>query len=53
MSGRTKEETAGLTLLGNMRTRYPSDYAPEMLETFENKHPENEYLVTLDCPEFT
>ncbi len=24
-----------------------------MLETFENKHPENEYVVTFDCPEFT
>jgi 7-cyano-7-deazaguanine reductase len=27
--------------------------APQMLETFENKHPENEYVVTLNCPEFT
>ena len=23
------------------------------IETFDNKHPENDYLVTLDCPEFT
>ncbi len=53
MTGRTKEETAGLTLLGNMRTRYPSDYAPEMLETFENKHPDNDYFVKFNCPEFT
>ena len=32
---------------------YPTDYAPQMLETFPNKHPENEYLVTFTCPEFT
>ena len=24
-----------------------------MLETFPNQHPENEYLVTFNCPEFT
>ena len=33
MSGRTKEETGDLTLLGNQHTAYPSDYAPQMLET--------------------
>jgi 7-cyano-7-deazaguanine reductase len=41
-----------LTLLGN-KTEYKSDYAPEVLETFENKHPENEYWVQFNCPEFT
>ena len=50
---RNQEELQGVTLLGENRTRYPSDYAPEMLETFVNKHPENEYLVTFNCPEFT
>ena len=43
----------GVTLLGNTATRYPDQYAPEVLETFDNKHPENEYLVTFTCPEFT
>ena len=33
--------------------KYPTDYAPEVLETFINKHPGNEYLVTFNCPEFT
>ena len=33
MTGRSKEETADITLLGNQKTQYPSDYAPEMLET--------------------
>ncbi len=40
MSGRSKEETAGVSLLGNQNVRYPDNYAPEVLETFVNKHPE-------------
>ena len=50
---RNKEELEGVTLLGERKTVYPVDYAPEVLETFINKHPENEYLVTFNCPEFT
>jgi len=50
---RTDQELQGVTLLGNQGTSYPTDYAPQLLETFENKHPDNEYVVTLDCPEFT
>lgn len=50
---REKKEFKGITHLGNNNTVYTSDYNPELLETFENKHPENEYVVTLDCPEFT
>ena len=50
---RSIDETAGLSLLGNKKTVYSDKYAPEVLETFVNKHPENEYMVTFDCPEFT
>ena len=50
---RTNEELQGVSLLGNMHTKYPDDYSPEILETFVNKHPENDYLVTFTCPEFT
>ncbi len=50
---RTKSETEGLTLLGNKKTTYRDDYAPEVLETFVNKHPDNDYMVTFNCPEFT
>ena len=53
MTGRTKEETEGLTLLGSKKNVYKSDYAPEVLETFVNKHPENDYFVRFNCPEFT
>lgn len=50
---RDKNQLEGITLLGNNKTEYLSDYAPQVLETFKNKHPENEYLVTFHCPEFT
>ena len=50
---RTQEELTGVSLLGNKRVEYPTRYCPEILETFDNKHPENEYLVTFMCPEFT
>lgn len=50
---RNDDELKGVTLLGNTGVKYPTQYAPEVLETFENKHPENEYLVTFTCPEFT
>ena len=34
-------------------TTYLLDYTPEVLETFENKHPMNDYWVQFNCPEFT
>lgn len=53
MTGRKKEETAGITLLGNQQTKYADNYAPEVLETFENKHIGRDYFVKFNCPEFT
>ena len=50
---RSDNELTGVSLLGNQKVKYPTDYAPEMLESLKNKHPENEYLVTFHCPEFT
>lgn len=50
---RTDKELEGVTLLGNQGTQYSDNYNPELLETFENKHPDNEYVVRFDCPEFT
>lgn len=50
---RNVEDLKGLSLLGNQGVSYPTDYNPDLLETFVNKHPENEYVVTFDCPEFT
>ena len=34
-------------------TEYMNHYAPEVLETFENKHQDNDYWVQFNCPEFT
>ena len=42
----------GLQALGR-KTDYRMDYAPEVLETFENCHPDNDYWVQFNCPEFT
>lgn len=53
MEGRTEKEKEGITLLGNQGTKYNYNYAPEILETFVNKHPDNDYFVKFNCPEFT
>ena len=49
MNERNKES---LQALGK-KTTYSMDYAPEVLETFENMHKENDYWVRFNCPEFT
>ena len=46
-------EKENLTLLGNQQTEYRMDYDPSVLEAFQNKHPENDYFVKFNCPEFT
>ena len=45
-------EQEGLQLLGR-KTEYKTTYAPEVLETFENRHKDNDYWVQFNCPEFT
>ena len=52
MMNEDSRKSEGLHALGN-KTKYSMDYAPEVLETFENKHPENDYWVQFNCPEFT
>ena len=34
-------------------TEYHFSYTPEVLETFDNRHPNNDYWVKFNCPEFT
>ena len=36
-----------------LRTEYQSASAPEVIETFDTKHPDNDYWVRFNCPEFT
>ena len=50
---RNKENCGDITLLGNKGTKYEDKYNPNVLETFDNMHPDNDYLVTFNCPEFT
>ena len=50
---RNQAELAGVHHLGNKDNNYEFSYSPDILEAFVNKHPENDYLVTLECPEFT
>jgi 7-cyano-7-deazaguanine reductase len=38
------------------KTEYPTQYSPKILEKFKNNFPDasrSEYIVELDCPEFT
>ena len=57
MQTKTKKTTPrtreGLTLLGGARRAAPADYDPSLLESFGNRHPGLDEMVTLRCPEFT
>ena len=46
------EKDLNLTLLGN-KMEYKKEYAPDVLESFVNKHPGRDYWVRFNCPEFT
>ncbi|MCO7125572.1 preQ(1) synthase [Sporolactobacillus shoreicorticis] len=50
MSDRKNE---GLTLLENKGATYTFDYNPRLLEAFQNQHPERDYFVKFNFPEFT
>ena len=53
MSEKKNSQLENITLLGNQNTKYSFDYTPEILEVFENKHPNRDYFVKFNCPEFT
>ncbi|NWJ51725.1 MAG: NADPH-dependent 7-cyano-7-deazaguanine reductase QueF [Bacteroidetes bacterium] len=48
-----QKECGELSLLGNQQVKYTFDYDPTLLESFVNKHPDNDYWVKFNCPEFT
>lgn len=50
---KTEKEDKSITLLGNKDVKYEFEYNADILETFENKHYENDYFVKFNCPEFT
>ena len=50
MTGRTDNEKGNISLLGQAGVKYNSDYSPDVLETFPNKHPDRDYFVKSLCP---
>jgi len=45
-------EKAGLKSLGKA-SDYPQNYTVEVLETFDNRHPQRDYWTLLECLEFS
>lgn len=50
---RSEHSIGEMRLLGRDHTDYVFDYAPQLLETFDNQHPGHDYVVRFVCPEFT
>lgn len=50
---RSSKELKGVSLLGNQNTNYPMEYAPEILEAFPNKNPNDDAWTTFVCTEFS
>ena len=46
-------ERENLTQLGKSKTVYKAEYDPSLLEYFSNMHPDNDYFVKFNCPEFS
>jgi len=47
------EDLKDLSLLGQKAVPYIFEYQPDVLEAFPNRHPENDYFVKFNAPEFT
>lgn len=50
---RNKQELGELAHLGSQHTQYSMNYAPEVLEVFDNKNPGHEAWTSFLCTEFT
>lgn len=48
-----RDDTSSLTLLGKVKSDYPSNVDPGVLETFPNRYPGRDYEVTMVTDEFT
>jgi 7-cyano-7-deazaguanine reductase len=51
--GQTQRSRKTLTQLGSRTTEYPTRYAPEVLESFANRHPGRDQWVSFVCTEFS
>ena len=47
------DEHDDLTLLGQSGSPAPTSPEEATLESFANRNPERDYVITFDCPEFT
>ncbi|WP_240374785.1 preQ(1) synthase [Bacillus piscicola] len=48
-----RKDVEDLSHLGSEQTNYTFSYNPSVLETFDNSHPNRDYFVKFNCPEFT
>jgi len=48
-----KSPSTDLTVLKPGQTDYPSSPDATTLEAFDNEHPDRDYWIQFDCPEFT
>ncbi len=46
-------ERRGLKLLGSSGAPFPETPSREILETFENRYPQRDYVIRFDCADFT
>ncbi|MDA1043687.1 MAG: preQ(1) synthase [Verrucomicrobia bacterium] len=53
MDKNARAHKESLSLLGKGDTEYPSCPDQAKLESFLNTHPERDYVIAFDCPEFT
>jgi len=53
MTTKKKTTPGKLTRLHENDKNYPTVPSGDILEVFENKYPQRDYLITFDCPEFT
>jgi len=50
---KTKSSGTDLKLLGKSGTGFPESVSPAILETFENRYPQRDYVIHFDCEDFT
>lgn len=54
MTNDHKDDTSGLKSLGNKEVKYQYNQPNiSMLETFPNQYPQNPYIISFECGEFT
>jgi len=50
---KTASTPAGLKLLGQAGGGFPEQVSPDILETFENRYPQRDYVIHFECEDFT